>query len=128
MQIRPGPLVYALDIMARLPPGRAIMSRYAGSHGGKEMIVPYHNYDLNYHLPKEQTIGQKFINPDHMRWEKCRVWVVEATLKAGRDSLRAPGGGVPHRLTTPPGQRSCTQRVLNRRGPYHQRINRTEEN
>lgn len=49
--------------------------------GKKEMIVPYHNYDLNYHLPKEKTTGGKFINPDHMRWEKHRVWELEGTLK-----------------------------------------------
>jgi hypothetical protein len=51
--------------------------------GKKELIIPYHNYDLNYHLPKEQSIGEKFIVPETQRWEKHRVWHVEATLKDG---------------------------------------------
>jgi len=51
--------------------------------GKQEKIIPYHNYDLAYFVPRDQSIGDKFINPDHMRWEKHRVWVVEATLKEG---------------------------------------------
>jgi hypothetical protein len=51
--------------------------------GKKEMLVPYHNYDLNYHDPKEESIGPKFVTPETTRWEKHRVWVVEATLKDG---------------------------------------------
>ncbi len=51
--------------------------------GKKEMIVPYHNFDIAYHSPRTETIGKKFVNPDLTRWEKHRVWVVEATLKDG---------------------------------------------
>lgn len=51
--------------------------------GKKEVIIPYHNYDLCYHTKKDIAIGKKFINPDVMRWEKHRVWVVEGTLKEG---------------------------------------------
>lgn len=51
--------------------------------GRKEMLVPYHNYDLNYHLPLDETCGPKFVYPENTRWEKHRVWVVEATLKEG---------------------------------------------
>jgi hypothetical protein len=51
--------------------------------GKKELIVPYHNYDLNYYLPRDKSIGEKFVEPDTQRWEKHRVWHVEATLKDG---------------------------------------------
>ena len=51
--------------------------------GKKEMYVPYNSYTFNFVTPSEQSIGEKFINPDFNRWEKHRVWVVEATLKEG---------------------------------------------
>jgi hypothetical protein len=51
--------------------------------GKQEKIIPYHSYDLAFRTPKEEAIGKRFINPDHLRWEKHRVWVVEATLKDG---------------------------------------------
>jgi hypothetical protein len=29
------------------------------------------------------VLGENFLNPDHVRWELHRVWVVEANLKPG---------------------------------------------
>lgn len=52
--------------------------------GKKEMIVPYNCYKLVYNSSKEKAFGPKFINPDYVRWELHRVWVVEATLKSGK--------------------------------------------
>jgi len=49
--------------------------------GKKEMYIPYNGYDLAYMIPSEQSLGDKFINPDHNRWEKHRMWVIEGTLK-----------------------------------------------
>lgn len=49
--------------------------------GKKEMIVPYNNYRLS-QLPVDDVFGPKHINPEAVRWERHRVWVVEATLKA----------------------------------------------
>ncbi|MFM0172720.1 DUF1329 domain-containing protein [Paraburkholderia sediminicola] len=49
--------------------------------GEKEIIVPYNNYRA-YQSPN--LVGDKFANPDVVRWEKHRVWVVEATLKTGQ--------------------------------------------
>ena len=31
----------------------------------------------------EETLGEKFLKPEYIRWEKHRVWVVEANLKEG---------------------------------------------
>jgi hypothetical protein len=51
--------------------------------GKREMIIPYNNYDAVFAVKPEQLMGPKFMNPEHMRWELHRVWVVESTLKAG---------------------------------------------
>ncbi|SDB35080.1 DUF1329 domain-containing protein [Pseudomonas sp. NFACC13-1] len=48
--------------------------------GRQEMILPYNSYktlQANY----TDVLGKKFLNPDFIRWEKHRVWVVEADLK-----------------------------------------------
>lgn len=48
--------------------------------GVKEMIVPYNNFRLS-QLPVDDVLGPKHIKPEVVRWERHRVWVVEATLK-----------------------------------------------
>jgi len=50
--------------------------------GKKEVIVPYNDNKMLLVAPKER-LGRSFIKPDHVRWEKHRVWVVDATLKSG---------------------------------------------
>ncbi|MFP6850419.1 MAG: DUF1329 domain-containing protein [Pseudomonas sp.] len=53
--------------------------------GKKEMYVPYNNnrlFDADWSL--EQFLTPKHPNPDSLRFEKHRVWVVEATLKTGK--------------------------------------------
>lgn len=50
--------------------------------GKKEMIVPYNNYRY-FEATPDQLFGPKHLSPDAIRWERHRVWVVEATLKAG---------------------------------------------
>jgi Protein of unknown function (DUF1329) len=52
--------------------------------GKKEMIIPYNTYKLNYHDKAADVTTANFVNPDLMRWELHRVWVVEATLKPGK--------------------------------------------
>lgn len=52
--------------------------------GKREMYVAYNNYALHSDNAKYADILQpNHINPDLTRWEKHRVWVVEATLKEG---------------------------------------------
>jgi hypothetical protein len=55
--------------------------------GKKEMYIPYNCYDFNFQKKIEDMLGEKFLDPDSIRWEKHRVWVVEATLKEGSRHL-----------------------------------------
>jgi len=50
--------------------------------GKKELYIPYNSYKLHSDSLKYADILKPgHINPQHVRWEKHRVWVVEATLK-----------------------------------------------
>lgn len=50
--------------------------------GKKEMYVAYNNYKLHSNTATYSDILKpNHVNPDLTRWEKHRVWVVEATLK-----------------------------------------------
>jgi hypothetical protein len=58
--------------------------------GRQEMYVPYNDY--NFGSPSHdyaELLKPQFINPDLMRWELHRVWVVEATLKPGASHIYA---------------------------------------
>jgi hypothetical protein len=53
--------------------------------GKREMIVPYNAYKAQYYSgPKDALTKPNHFNPDLLRWELHRVWVVEATLKPGK--------------------------------------------
>jgi len=50
--------------------------------GKKEMYVAYNNYKLHGNsVSYSDILKPNHVNPDLTRWEKHRVWVVEATLK-----------------------------------------------
>ncbi len=51
--------------------------------GKKEMYVPYNANKAALASP-EQLITPNFLNPNFVRWELHRVWVVEATLREGK--------------------------------------------
>jgi hypothetical protein len=51
--------------------------------GKREMIVPYNNNRL-YLLPEAAALGARHENPDALRYELHRVWIVEGTLAAGK--------------------------------------------
>lgn len=60
------------------------MDRYDWKLVGKqELYVPYNTN--NFHLVDDvdKLLGEQYANPDFVRWELHRVWVVDATLKAG---------------------------------------------
>ena len=56
--------------------------------GKKEMLIPYNNNKL-FNTPSRVAHTPKFINPDALRWELHRVWVVEATLHPGKRNVLA---------------------------------------
>ena len=57
--------------------------------GKKEMYVPYSSYRLTYHKNAADITTPHHLNPDLVRWELHRVWVVEATLKPGKRHIYA---------------------------------------
>ncbi len=52
--------------------------------GKKEMVVPYNAYGAVYQAKQDDLLKPNHLNPDLVRWELHRVWVVEATLKEGK--------------------------------------------
>ena len=51
--------------------------------GKTEMYIPYNNNGV-YQRPVMEVMGPKHANPDDLRYELHRVWVVEGTLAAGK--------------------------------------------
>jgi len=51
--------------------------------GKREMVVPYNNNRLHA-LPPERVLGPAHANPDALRYELHRVWVVEGRLAPGK--------------------------------------------
>lgn len=52
--------------------------------GKKEVFIPYNNNKMLQPKSDSEMLGKHSLNPDHVRWELHRVWVVDATLKAGQ--------------------------------------------
>jgi hypothetical protein len=52
--------------------------------GKKEIIVPYNAYAAVYQSKQDDLVRPNHLNPDLVRWELHRVWVVEARLKEGK--------------------------------------------
>ncbi|MBI5444343.1 MAG: DUF1329 domain-containing protein [Deltaproteobacteria bacterium] len=50
--------------------------------GKKEMYIPY-NSNRTLAPTTDEVLGAHHLNPDHVRWELHRVWVVEAAIKKG---------------------------------------------
>lgn len=57
--------------------------------GKREIIVPYNAYKLAYAKDPYAVTTVNHINPDFLRWELHRVWVVEGTLKEGKRHIYA---------------------------------------
>jgi hypothetical protein len=58
--------------------------------GKKEMYVPYNSYTAHSDKTKiADLIRPGHLNPDKLRYELHRVWVVEATLKAGKRHINS---------------------------------------
>jgi hypothetical protein len=52
--------------------------------GKREMLIPYNSNRMYMAAKDGDLLMPHHLNPDHVRWELHRVWVVEATLKAGQ--------------------------------------------
>lgn len=59
--------------------------RYEWTLVGKQpMIVPYNSYQVHQQgIPYEQILQPAFVNPQLLRYELHRVWIVEANLRKG---------------------------------------------
>jgi hypothetical protein len=55
--------------------------------GKQEMIVPVNNNKFVFELKVEDLLGEKFLDPESIRWEKRRVWIVDSFLKEGSRHL-----------------------------------------
>lgn len=51
--------------------------------GKQEVVVPYNSNRSMAPNKATDLVTPRHLNPDHVRWELHRVWVVEATLKSG---------------------------------------------
>lgn len=80
--VGPGGLMTADDNMGF----NGAMDRYDWTLVGKqEMYIPYHSYRFDdQSLDYNELLPSGHVNPDHMRYELHRVWVVEANLKSGK--------------------------------------------
>lgn len=64
-------------------------AEYNWSYGGeREMFIPYNNNNLFLKSPT-QAMGPHFVNPDDVRFEAHRVYVVTATLRSGFRNVMA---------------------------------------
>lgn len=52
--------------------------------GKKEVFIPYNTNRTFTPTKDSDLLSSRHLNPDHVRWELHRVWVVEATLKPGQ--------------------------------------------
>ena len=54
--------------------------------GKREIFVPYHNFNFNdpAYGDLDSRLTKYHLNPDHVRFEKRRVWVVEGRLAEGK--------------------------------------------
>jgi hypothetical protein len=55
--------------------------------GKKEMYIPYNSNRSLVPTKDSDLLGEKHLNPDHVRWELHRVWEIEATLGKGQRHL-----------------------------------------
>jgi hypothetical protein len=51
--------------------------------GCAPLSLPYSNYKFLFQRKVGDLPGEKFLKPEHVRWEKHRVWVEEGNLKEG---------------------------------------------
>ena len=85
----PGPSSDGLRTADQVDMFNGAVDRYDWTLVGKrEMYVPYNAYRLHGdELAFTDILTPLHVNPEHLRYELHRVWVVEGTLKAGSNHL-----------------------------------------
>jgi len=75
--------------------GLAVVDQYDGFNGAmdrydwillgkRELLIPYNNYKVgDKNVDLSLILGKKSLNPDYLRFELHRVWMIEARLKPG---------------------------------------------
>jgi Protein of unknown function (DUF1329) len=57
--------------------------------GKKEMVIPYNIYKLESQVSFDEILHPYHLNPEYVRWELHRIWLVRATLKEGARHIYA---------------------------------------
>jgi hypothetical protein len=52
--------------------------------GKQEVLIPYNSNRLHVPAKDSDVLLANHLNPDHVRWELHRVWVIESALKTGQ--------------------------------------------
>jgi hypothetical protein len=52
--------------------------------GKKELFIPYNGNKYLQPKTDAEVLGKNYPNPDHVRWELHRVWVVDASVRQGQ--------------------------------------------
>jgi len=91
----------AYDSVQNGSDGLAVVDQYDGYNGSpdrydwqllgkRELLVPYNNYRIgDKRIPFSQIVRKGSPNPELLRFEPHRVWVVEARLKTGQSHVYA---------------------------------------
>lgn len=81
----PNPAAQGAGSMDQISVFSGTLSRYDWTLVGKqELYIPYNNNRF-LHVPSDaDLVRARHLNPDWVRWELHRVWVVEAKLRAGQ--------------------------------------------
>ncbi|KRW73840.1 hypothetical protein AO729_00700 [Pseudomonas sp. TTU2014-066ASC] len=59
--------------------------------GKKEMLIPYNANKSQLASSTDELLMENHLNPDYVRWELHRVWVVEASLRQGQRHTASKG-------------------------------------
>ncbi|MDM0032413.1 DUF1329 domain-containing protein [Variovorax sp. J22P271] len=52
--------------------------------GKKEILIPYNTNAVQTAASDDEVLGKNHMNPEKLRWELHRVWLVEAAVRAGQ--------------------------------------------
>ncbi|SOE06289.1 Protein of unknown function [Variovorax sp. YR752] len=81
----PAPIVSGVSNNDEFYVFRGALDRYDWTLAGKkEVFIPYNNNGFSLPAKDEDVLMSNFANPNNVRWELHRVWVVDASVGAGK--------------------------------------------